>query len=160
MHASIRVRFVAGPGFVGASIRRLTGSLFQHVEFGTPEGTWIGAHIGGGIEERPANYGNYTREYVYDIPCTQAEADAALAEMRARVGTKYNVLDIVGLMFQARSLTSPHRLICSQFFADVMLRIFGPRRFLNVEAGWTYRITPETGHLTPLLAGHLVSRKG
>jgi hypothetical protein len=154
--ASIRVRFIRNAGFTSGGISRLTGSLFSHVEFGTPEGTWIGAHIGGGIQERPADYCNPVLEYVYEVPCTALQQTQGLAKMRAGIGTKYNTLDIVGLMFQARSLRSPHRLICSQFYADIMLFVFGATRFLNVNEDWTYRITPETGHLSPLLVGHRV----
>ena len=157
----IRVRFVAAPGFVGAAIRRLTGSLFQHVEFGTPQGTWIGAHVGDGIQERPANYYPVlTREYVYEIPCSPQQADLLLWWARSKIGTQYNTVDIVGLMFQARSLRSPHRLICSQFCTDGLLKVFGAPKVLNVAEDWTYRITPETLHLSPIFVGHLVSRKG
>jgi len=156
--SSIRIRFVAGADFVGWAIRRITGSLFQHVEFGTPEGTWIGAHDDGGIQERAANYAVETREYVYEIPCTQEQQDALLSWARARIGTKYNFLDIVGLMFQNRTLTNPHRLICSQFCTDGLLHVFGAARVLNVLGSWTYRITPETLHLSPIFVGRLVKK--
>lgn len=156
----IRVRFIASRGFVGASIRALTGSLFQHVEFGTPEGTWIGAHWQHGIQERPADYCVCTREYVYEIPCEKAQQDALVAWARGQIGTKYNLKDIAGLLFQNRSLTSPHRYICSQFCTDGLLMIFGAARVLNVLPDWTYRITPETLHMSPLFVGHQVKRKG
>ena len=78
--AVIRIRFVAGGGFVGDSICWVTNSLFQHVEFGTPEGTWIGAHAGTGIQERPADYAKYSREFVYEVPA--AESAHVLAELR------------------------------------------------------------------------------
>lgn len=152
----IRVRFITQRGFVSAAIRYLTGSLFSHVEFGTPQGTWIGAHIGGGIQERPANYCTPSLEYVYEIPCTAEEQASGLAWMRSKIGTKYNVLDIIGLALQIRSLTRAGHDICSQFYAEGMLRIFGAKRFLNVDWAWTYRITPETGHLSPLLVGNRV----
>lgn len=157
---SIRVRFILNQGFTSAAIAKMTGSLFSHVEFGTPEGTWIGAHLQGGVQERPADYCKPIREYVYDVPCTADEMQRAYAMIRGMIGTAYNVKDIIGLALQARSLRSPHRLICSQFFARVMLTIFGAMRFLNVEASWDYRITPETGHLSPMLAGHLTKRVG
>lgn len=156
----IRVRFVAGPGFVGAAIRRLTGSLFQHVEFGTPDGTWIGAHDDGGIQERAADYAVYTREYVYEIPCTQAQQDSLLAWARSKIGTKYNFLDILGLLIQNRTLHSPNRFICSQFCAEGLLLIFGAPKVLNTLAEYDYRITPETLHLSPIFVGRRVSRLG
>jgi hypothetical protein len=154
--ASIRIRFILGRGFVSQAIARVTGSLFSHVEFGTSEGTWIGAHIGGGIQERAADYCSTVREYVYEIPCTDAQEQEALSWMRAKIGTEYNVLDIIGLLFQARSLRSPHRAICSQFCTEGLLHIFGAPRVLNVLESWTYRITPETLHLSPIFVGRRV----
>lgn len=159
MNPVIRIRFIATPSIIGWDIRRLTGSLFQHVEFGTPEGTWIGAHIGGGIQERPADYCKPTREYVYEIPCTAAKQAEALAWMRSRIGTKYNVRDIVGLALQVRSLRSPNQYICSQFCCEGLLRFFGAAAVLNVLPDWAYRVTPETLHLSPIFVGRLVKRE-
>jgi uncharacterized protein YycO len=141
-------------------IRKLTGSLFSHVEFGTPEGTWIGAHIEDGIQERASDYCSPTREYVYEIPVTLEQQTEALAWMRSKIGTKYNTLDIVGLALQARSMRSPNNYICSQFCTDGLLHVFGPSKVLNVENAWTYRITPETLHLSPLFVGRLVKKHG
>lgn len=157
--ASIRVRFILNRGFTSQAIARVTGSLFSHVEFGTPSGTWIGAHIGDGIQERAANYCNPIREFVYDLPCTDDEAVRALALMRSKIGTKYNVKDIVGLLFEVRSLRSPHRYICSQFVTEGLLEVFGAPLVLNVLPEWAYRITPETLHLSPIFVGRLTSKR-
>lgn len=158
--ALIVVRFIATDGFVGGAIRKLTGSLFQHVEFGTPERTWIGAHESGGVQERPRNYCVCTREYVYGLPCDGAQLVALMGWARGRIGTKYNFRDIVGLLFEARGMSSPGRLICSQFVSDGLLRTFGASKFLNVLPDWTYRVTPETLHLSPIFVGRRISRKG
>lgn len=158
--ASIRVRFITQDGFISAAIRKMTGSLFSHCEFGTPEGTWIGAHLGDGIQERPANYCTPSREYVYEIPCTDEQAANALAWMRSKIGTKYNTLDIVGLMLQARSLQSPQRYICSEFCTEGLLVAFGSAKVLNVLNSWAYRITPEMLHLSPIFVGRRVKAKG
>lgn len=156
MSPCIRVRFVANDTFVSKAIRRLTGSLFSHVEFGTPEGTWIGALAGSGIQERAANYCRPSLAYVYEIPCPPELQDAALKWMRVRIGIKYNYSDIAGLLFQARGMTSPTRLICSQFCTEGLLYIFGASRVLNVQPEWAYRITPETLHLSPIFVGRRV----
>jgi hypothetical protein len=74
---AIRIRFVAGGGFVGDSIRWVTNSLFQHVEFGTPEGTWIGAHAGAGSRSGLRTMRSYDREFVYDVPATDSQRSAA-----------------------------------------------------------------------------------
>lgn len=157
---NVRIRFVAGAGFVGDSIRWVTNSLFQHVEFGTPEGTWIGAHASGGILERPADYANYSREYVYDLPCTEDELTGLLGWARSQVGIKYNFADIAGLLIRKRALTTPHRYICSQFCTLGLLRVFGAKEVLNVQEGYSYLITPETLHLSPIFVGRLVRKKG
>lgn len=154
------VRFIDSRGFVGGAISRLTGSLFSHVEFGTPDGTWIGAHAGSGIQERPANYCNPKREYVYEIPCTAGAQKALLTWARSKIGTKYNYADIAGLLFQARGLTSPTRMICSEFVTQALLEVFGAAKVLNVLDCWTYRITPETLHLSPIFVGNLKKKVG
>lgn len=160
--ASIRIRFVAGAGFVGRAIRWVTNSLFQHVEFGTPDGTWIGAHAGGGIQERAANYdgGSYSREYVYEIPATDEQVKHLMMWARAQVGTEYNYADIVGLLVKHRAWTTPHRLICSQFCTLGLLEIFGAAKVLNVLGEYAYLVTPEMLHLSPLLVGRLVKKVG
>ena len=156
----IRIRFILCKGFTSRAIARVTGSLFSHVEFGTPEGTWIGAHIGGGIQERAANYCSPVREYVYEIPATDEQEKEALLWMRSNIGTGYNVLDIIGLLFQLRSLRSQHRYICSQFCAEGLLKTFGVSNVLNVRDDWAYRITPETLHLSPIFVGRLHKKVG
>lgn len=160
MEGTIRIRFIRCGGFISWAIARLTGSLFSHVEFGTPSGTWIGAHIGDGIQERAANYCTPEREFVYEIPCTIYQERMLLAWARSQIGTKYNTLDILGLLFQTRSLRSPHRYICSQFCTEGLLHSFGAPKVLNVLESWSYRITPETLHLSPIFVGHRVKREG
>jgi hypothetical protein len=155
----ITVRFIANHTFLSWSIRRLTGSLFSHVELGTPEGTWIGA-LADGIKERPANYCNPFREYVYHIPCTQSALTHLLSTARMRIGTPYNKMDIVGLALGLRRLVGKKGEICSWFGTQELIDAFGADRVLNVLPGWEYRITPETLHLSPIFVGNLFSRKG
>lgn len=157
--ASIRVRFILGNGLVSKAIAFLTGSLFSHVEFGTDAGTWIGAHIGGGIQERAANYCSPKREYVYEIPCSFRQKKKLTEWMRSQIGVAYNVRDIIGLLFQQRLLTTPGSYICSQFVVTGLLKFLGgPEKVLNVLESWAYRVTPETLHLSPIFAGNCVKK--
>jgi len=156
---SIRVRFIRDKGFISRAISGITGSLFSHVEFGTPDGTWIGAHIEDGIRERRANYCSPPLEYVYEIPITGDREIEALQWMRSKIGAAYNTVDILGLMFEARSLRSPNRYICSQFCTEGLIRFYGAHNVLNVLDDWTYRITPETLHLSPIFVGNQISRR-
>lgn len=157
MTPRVRVRFITADGFVSSGIRWVTNSLWSHVEFGTPIGTWIGAHADGGWMERPANYCTPTREAMYDIPCTQEIMDAHLKRIRAMVGQMpYNKLDIVGLLIKNRKLSTPHALICSQGATEELIMRFGSARVLNVLMGFEYLITPETLHLSPIFVGRRV----
>ena len=151
----IAVRFIANHTFLSWSIRRLTGSLFSHVELGTPEGTWIGA-LADGIKERPANYCHPFRAYVYHIPCTTQEQAYLLLTARAKIGTPYNKLDIVGLALGLRGVVGSKGEICSWFGTQELIDTFGAKRVLNVLPGWEYRVTPEMLHLSPLFVGCLV----
>lgn len=153
----IRVRFVASGSFVGRSIRWVTNSLFQHVEFSTSKAhEWVGAHADG---ISVCGDGNYSREYVYEIPCTDSQQAQLETWIESKMGTRYNWLDIFGLLVRNRFCNSPQRLICSQFVTGELLRVFGANRVLNVLPSWTYRITPETCHLSPIFVDHLVSKR-
>jgi hypothetical protein len=154
MQPVITIRFVDSGGFITAGINWVTNSLWPHVEFGTPQGTWIGAHNPGGWRERPADYCVPKREAIYDIPCTQGMQDAHLQRIRAKIGTQYNRLDILGLLLRNRKLTNPHAVICSQGVTNEALILWGPQRFLNVLPGYSYLVTPEMVHLSPILVGH------
>lgn len=156
--ACVRVRFIANDGFVSRAIQWVTGSLFCHVEFGTPEGTWIGAHVEDGIQERPANYCTPYREFVYEIPCSELQQISLLNWARSKVGTKYNTFDIIGLLFKNRAWHTPGRFICSQFCVEGLLNIFTAYKVLNCLAEYSYLITPETLHLSPIFVGRLVRK--
>lgn len=157
MESCVIIRFIAAPGFVGSAIRWTTNSLFQHVEFGTGT-SWIGAHAGDGVQEHPLDYCAPTREYVYNVPCSAAQRDLMMVYARAMIGKKYNYLDIVGLLFRRRKLTSPGRVICSQFVTDGLLQVFGAKKVLNVRTDYSYLITPQELHLSPLFVGNLVKK--
>ncbi len=158
MNPVITIRFIRTPGFVTSAICFVTNSLFDHVEFGTPEGTWIGAHAASGIQERPANYCQPTREYVYEIPCTQRELDELLRWARQMIGTPYDYEDIAGLLFHNRMLNHPGRDICSEFVYLGLCHI--GIRALNVLPDYAYLVTPEMLHLAPMLIGHLKKKVG
>lgn len=152
--AVITVRFVTSNSFISRSIRWATNSLFSHVEFGTPEGTWIGAHAGEGVQERAANYSKPTLDYIYDVPCADSQQAYLLRWARSQIGTKYNLMDIGGLLLHTRKLDTPGRVICSEFCTDGLLKTFGPYKVLNVLPEYSFLVTPEMLHLSPLFTGH------
>jgi hypothetical protein len=148
----ITIRFIRTPGFVTDAICFVTNSLLDHAEFGTPEGTWIGAHSDGGVRERPANYVIPSEQWVYDVPCTSFQSSQLLKNARAAIGTPYNFIGIGGLLFHARKLTGIKTVFCSQFcfFEANKVGIY----LLNVLPEFSYLVTPETLHLSPLFRGH------
>lgn len=156
----IRVRFIENRGFFSSGIAWWTGSLFSHCEFGTPEGTWIGALVSGGIQERAANYCTPSREFYYEIPCTDAEEAEMLRWAGMMIGTQYNKKTIAGLLIQARGLNTPGKMICSEFLILGLIHTLGAWKILNTLSTWAYRITPETAHLSPIFVGNLKRKIG
>ena len=153
--AAITIRFVDAADWITAGINWETNSLWPHVEFGTPQNTWIGAHFNGGWQERPFDYCLPRREAIYDIPCALDVQVEHLARIRAQVGVlKYNRLAILGMLIRNRKLTSIHSVICSQGVSDEALILWGPHQYLNVLPGFTHLVTPEMVHLSPVLVGH------
>lgn len=153
------VRFINSDDFVSHAIDWVTNSLFDHVEMGTPEGTWIGAHAGSGIQERVANYCVPTRERRYALPCSDYQLATILASARRDIGIPYNYEGIIGLLLHSRNFTDEHRDFCSQWMMKKS-ELFEDLALLNVAAGWEYLVTPETLHLSPKFRGHLVFSKG
>jgi hypothetical protein len=146
----LRIRFVTESGFVAGAIRWVTFSEFSHTELELPDGTWLGAHAGSGVQIHPANYYNSVFERRYAIPLAQTNYDAAMKYALAQIGTPYNYSDIAGLLFH-RNMTGKGRAICSQFVFDVMQA--GGLQPLNVLSGYDFRVTPDTLHLSPLFIG-------
>lgn len=150
--AHLGIRFINSSDLIGKGIDWVTNSLWDHVEIQTPEGTYIGAHAGSGIQERPADYCKPTRERRYAIPCTDEQLAKILASARADIGIPYDYTDIVGLLLHDRGIRSDTREICSEFVCQVALD--GGIAMLNVQREFCHLITPETLHLSPLLIGH------
>jgi uncharacterized protein YycO len=149
--ASFKLRVVNSSDFVGRSIDWVTNSLWDHVEIEDEDGRWIAAHAGSGVGIFPADYAKPTRERRYSIPCTDEQYAKAMAYARSKVGTPYDYLDIVGLLFHDRSIHSKEREICSMFVFESAWA--AGIQMLNVLPGYTQLVTPETLHLSPLLIG-------
>ncbi len=105
---------------VTIGIEKLTRSEISHVDFVTPEGTLIGAHSDGGVQERPADYEKFGLRIRVTIPVSEANAQAALAYARSKIGTKYDHKDIVGIALGDARLYDPKELICSCFGANIV----------------------------------------
>jgi uncharacterized protein YycO len=151
------VRFINSRDLVGRAIDFVEGGagLVDHVEFGTPQGTWIGAHSDGGVKERAADYCKPSLELRYEVPVTQEQYDAVMTFARAQIGKAYDFSDIRGILFHATSHDTA-KWICSELVCASCEA--GGLFPLNVLPGFTYRVTPEMLHLSPLLIGRLAYR--
>jgi hypothetical protein len=146
-----RIRFITESDLISDAIRLVTFSEWSHVEIITDEGTYIGAHADGGIQERPADYCKPTRERRYAIPCTDAQLAAIMASARKDIGVPYDFLDIGGMFLHDRGLHSKSREICSEW---VFQKVWDSGiMMLNCMRDFSHLITPEMLHLCPLLIG-------
>ena len=95
--ATVRIRFVTSRDPISWIIRAAEmGFLFSHVETIMPDGSYLGAHADGGVLARPAGYDAAYEpiETIVEVPCTQAQADAFHAFLRAQLGKPYDMCEI------------------------------------------------------------------
>ncbi|MDE2101613.1 MAG: hypothetical protein KGL39_30485 [Patescibacteria group bacterium] len=145
------IRFINSPGIISTLIDWETDSLFCHTEALSRDGQhWIGAHAGTGVQARPLDWTTTTRDYRYALEVTEEQYEAAMAFLESKIGTPYDYLDIVGLLFKFR-VHDPKQLICSAFMME-FLAAAGIQP-LNCLPDFDYLITPETLHLSPIFIG-------
>jgi hypothetical protein len=153
--ASITIRFIKNTGLVSAAVAFLTDSLWSHCEVGTPEGTWLGAHAGMGVQELPANWATPVRDYRYAVPCTDAQLAAMLAWGRSKIGvTDYDYSDIFGILIHNRKIHHLGDDDCSEFVYTMTALNGLP--MLNCAVEFAYLVTPRDLHLSGRLRGHLL----
>jgi len=146
----LKIRFITTRGFVSWAIRRVTFSEFSHVEIELPDGTFLGAHAGDGVQIRATDYCTPLFERRYSLLIPEVRYQVGMEFARSKIGTQYNLPDIVGLFFHSH-LTSPGKLICSQFVFEVLLEM--GIKALNVLGPYSYLVTPDSLHLSPIFIG-------
>jgi hypothetical protein len=131
----IKLRFVTGNDFVSRSPTRMALYTSRRVEAIMPDGTWLGAHLDGGVQARPAEYdrATRTRELIVEIDAGNwAFAPNATAPvlsgprenrfhdfLRAQVGKPYDLTAIAGLAL-GRDWRTPDSWICSELQAAAL----------------------------------------
>lgn len=148
----IYFRFVDDGSWIAEGIDFTTNSIWPHVEFGDRQRrTWIGAHHGGGVEERGFYYCKVKRQAIYAVDWD----DRILDDARADVGkTAYDMVDIAGLFLHIRGLDDGRNRICSQWcFLKAWNRGV---TMLNALPEFSHLITPEGLHLSPLFIGRKI----
>jgi hypothetical protein len=105
---------------VTEGIEKLTRGEISHVDYVTPQGTLIGAHLNGGVQERAADYEKFGLRIRVTVPVTAEQAAAALAYARSKIGTSYDAEDILGIAIGDSRLHDAHDLICSCLAANIL----------------------------------------
>ncbi len=159
MRHVLTVRFINTKGFISRLITGSTFSLMDHVEvMNRTRDAWVGAHAFHGIEARPLAWADRSLTWCreYDIPCTAAEYDRAMAYQEAAIGTPYNYAGCLGVFLHNRKLNTPGRKDCSEHVFELLSAAFHIPP-LNVLRSWSWMVTPETLHLSPVFYGRSTS---
>lgn len=152
---NLTIRFIYEPGIVSALIGWETNSLWCHTEVLSRDGkSWIGAHAGTGVQARPLDWANPTREAVYTVPVTDEEANEAYTWLEGQIGKPYSYPDIIGLALHVRVGLNRHAVICSALVLEFLWK--ASQQPLNVLEGYEALITPETLHLSPIFIGRRI----
>ena len=154
---TLTIRFIHGDDIVSGLIGYATDSLWTHTEVLSRDGkSWIGAHAGTGVQARPLDWANPTREAVYTVPVTDEEANEAYTWLEGQIGKPYSYPDIVGLALHVRVGLNRHAVICSALVLEFLWK--ASQQPLNVLEGYEALITPETLHLSPIFIGRKIHR--
>lgn len=152
MQRHLVLRFIGAHDVVSTLIQWTTNSLWCHTEALSRDGkSWIGAHAFTGVQPLPLDWCKPARVAMYAIPVTEEEYARAMTWLESQIGLKYDYLDIVGLALHNRAGFSNTRAICSALMLKFMMQ--ADLRPLNVLEGFTYLVTPETLHLSPVFIG-------
>lgn len=152
----LTIRFINEPGIVSKLIDWNTDSLWCHTEALSRDGkSWIGAHAGTGVQARSLDWCKKpTRERRYATPVTDMQHETAMSWLESKIGTPYDYADIAGLSLHVRTGASEHEIICSALMTEFLMQ--ASLLPLNIQEGYTYLVTPEILHLSPLFAGQCV----
>lgn len=149
---NLTIRFIDTPDLVSRLITFTTDSLWCHTESLSRDGkSWIGAHAGTGIQARPLDWCKPIRERRYSIPVTDEQYETAMGWLEEKVGMPYDYTDIVGLAIHKRIGASKSRVICSAAMLEFMMA--ASLMPLNCQGNFSYLITPEVLHLSPVFIG-------
>jgi hypothetical protein len=152
----LETRFIMESDLVSKLIGFSTNSLWCHCEGLSRDGLhWVGAHADGGVQARPLDWAKgITRERRYRKAVSHLEYELAMGFQESHIGMPYNFENIVGLSLHRRIGVSDHEIICSSFELRRYMATGAERLYpLNVLERYSYLITPETLHLSPIWMG-------
>lgn len=150
------VRFINEPGIEARLIDLSERGYLCHTEGLSRDKTkWTGAHAGTGVQARPLNWAKTTLELIYAIEVTEQQYEAAMAYMESKIGCPYDYKDILGMALFDPGLNNSHAVICSAFMFSWFWA--GGQPMLNVRPEFSYKVNPDTLHLSTRLMGRLVT---
>lgn len=119
------VRAVADGSITSILIRGHLHDLFSHVGFKMDDEQWLDCRWAmgksDGVQIRAADSVHDTRHYDF----TFAGIEDAIAYGKTLIGTKYDLSNIEGLVFDP-AIHDPHRLICSRFVQECAVKVGNP----------------------------------
>lgn len=137
----IRLRFVTANDLVSDSIRFAEDFPYSHVEAVTPWGTYLGAHAGGGVLDRPSDYdkGRFTAEkFVTLSDAPPASETSFYFYLKGKIGTPYDYEAILGFVSRL-DLHTTGKVICSALQAMALRQC---RYFANPLAVHSHEVSP------------------
>lgn len=137
----ITLRWVTSHSAVSDGIRLFEyGFWATHVEAVMPDGKLLGAHIDGGVQERPSGYdaAQMTRQQFVSFDVALDMEKKFLDFLRAQVGKPYDVTAIAAFV-AGRDWQEPDSWFCSELQAAAL-----------VNAGWfVYPLATGISQITP-----------
>lgn len=119
----IKLRFVSHPGLFNWACKIAQyGAPWTHCDAATPEGTYIGALLLGGVQERKFGYdsGQFDQEIFVNLKSTANQESAFFAFLRSQIGKPYDPISILYFfgLFSNRNWHDPSAWNCSEFIAE------------------------------------------
>lgn len=170
--ARIQLRFVTENDPISYFIRKETDFPYSHVEF-LLDADWnipatatkpaivawpgtVGAHFSGGFIWRPIDYAKFVASEIAYVECTDEQKQNVISETLATLGTPYDTLEIVGIMFGENWSTKGHN-ICSRVVTTI-LQFAGKIELFNLaQSDLIDNITPRDVYMSPTL--HVVQEE-
>jgi hypothetical protein len=120
---TITLRFVSHPGLFNLACRIAQyGAPYTHCDALTPEGTYLGALLLGGVQERQKDYdaGKFAQEIFIHLKSSVNQESAFFSFLRSQVGKPYDPISILYFfgLFSSRNWHDPTAWNCSEYIAE------------------------------------------
>ena len=150
----IRLRFVGRSDPESLAILFDTGGLYSHVEAVTPDGKYLGAHVDGGVQARPADYdkGQFDHDLFVNLAADDVMTDKFYHYLNAVIGEPYDFGAIAAFITHLDQ-REKHHVICSALQSLALSPAPGCGWFENWLSVPAHRISPRD--LLMVISGRL-----